>query len=64
MQAGQVREVDRVGNDTADEAADFGCRRVEQAVTGARRNLSGVCRRWYPVVLELQRFSLLLRVLL
>ena len=27
----------------------------------ARRNLSGVCRRWYPVVMELHRFSLIFR---
>ena len=26
------------------------------AVIGARRNLSGVCRRWYPFILELHRF--------
>ena len=35
MQLGQVREVDRIGNDPADEAADFGRRRVDPA---ARRN--------------------------
>ena len=53
---GQVREVDRFGNNAADEAADFGRRRVGNAVIDARRNLSGVCNRWYPVVLDLQRF--------
>ena len=53
---GQVREVDRLGNNAADEAADFGRRRVGNAVIDARRNLSGVCNRWYPVVLELHRF--------
>ena len=41
----RVREVDRVGNDGADDAADFG-RPVEPEVIDARRNLSGVCRRW------------------
>ena len=46
---GQVREIDRLGNNTADEAADFGRRRVGNAVNDARRNLSGVCNRWYPV---------------
>ena len=41
----QVREQDRVGNDRADEAADFVRRRVEPGVIDAQRNLSGVCRR-------------------
>ena len=36
------REVDRLGNDAADEAADFGRRRVGNLVIDARRNLSGV----------------------
>ena len=48
--------VDRIGNDAADEAADFGRIRVGDAVIDARRNLSGVCGRWYPVLLDLQRF--------
>ena len=52
---GRVRELDRLGN-AADEAADFGRRRVGPAVIDARRNLSGVCSRWYPVVLDLHRF--------
>ena len=39
---GQVRRDDRLGNDAADEAADFGRRRVSPAVIDARRNLSGV----------------------
>ena len=55
---GRVREVDRFGNNSADEAADFGRRRVGNAVIDAWRNLSGVCGRWYPVVLSLHRFSL------
>ena len=53
---GRVRELDRVGNNAADEAADFGRRRVDHAVSDARRNLSGVCGRWYPVILDLHRF--------
>ena len=52
---GQVRE-DKLGNDAVDEAADFGRRRVSPAVIDARRNLSGVCGRWYPVLLDLHRF--------
>ena len=44
---GQVRREDWLGNDAADEAADFGRRRVSPAVIDARRNLSGVCGHWY-----------------
>ena len=53
---GRVRELDRVGKNAADDAADFGRRRVDFAVIDGRRNLAGVCRRWYTVVLELHRF--------
>ena len=53
---GRVRMVDRLGNHAADEAADFGRRRVGPAVIDARRNLSGVCGRWYSVVRDLHRF--------
>ena len=59
----QVRREDKLGNDAADEAADFGRRRVGNSVIDARRNLSGVCGRWYPVILDLHRFSLPLLVL-
>ena len=38
-----VREMDKLGHDAADEAADFGRRRVDHAVIDARRDLSGVC---------------------
>ena len=53
---GQVRREDKLGNDAADEAADFGRRRVNPTVIDARRNLSGVCGRWYHVILDLHRF--------
>ena len=56
VRAGCVCELDRLGNHGADEAADFGRRRVCHAVTDARRNLSAVCGRWYPVILDLHRF--------
>ena len=56
VRSGQVRDADRLGKNAADEAADFGRRRVGNAVIGARRNLSGVCSRWYPVLLDLHRF--------
>ena len=52
---GRVRELDRLDNNAADEAADFGRRRVGPAVIDARRNLSGVCGRWYLVILDLHR---------
>ena len=51
VRAGRVRDLDRLGNNGADESADFGRRRVGNAVIDARRNLSGVCGRWYPVIL-------------
>ena len=38
------------------EAANFGCWRVDFPVTDARRKFSGLCGRWYPVVLTLHRF--------
>ena len=53
---GRVRELDRIGNNAADEAADIGRMRVGNPVIDARRNLSGVCGRWYPVILDLHWF--------
>ena len=50
------RLTELIGNDAADEAADFGRRRVSPAVIDARRNLSGVCGRWYLVIIDLHRF--------
>ena len=45
-----------MGNDAADEAAEFGRRRVNPAIIDARRNLSGVCRRCYPIISDSHRF--------
>ena len=56
VKVGRVRELDGVGTNTADEAADFGRLGRDLEVIGARRNFSGVCRRWYPVVMELHGF--------
>ena len=47
FEAGRVREL---GNNAADEAAGW------FAVIDARRNLSGVSGRWYPVIVLLHRF--------
>ena len=49
-------DLDRLGNNGADEAADFGRRRVPWWIIDARRDYSGVCARWRPVVLGLHRF--------
>ena len=53
---GGVRELDRLGNNAADEAADFGRWRFEFPVIDARRNFAGVCGPWYPVIRTLHRF--------
>ena len=52
---GGVRELDRLGNNAADEAADFGRGRGIPDIDD-RRNFGGVCGWWYPVVLILHRF--------
>ena len=56
VRAGAFRDLDRLGNNGADEAADSGRRRVPWWVIDAGRNFSGVCSRWRPVVLVLHRF--------
>ena len=52
----RVRVEDRIGNDLADRAADFGRRRVSDLIIDVRRRFLSVCSSWYPVVLELHRF--------
>ena len=56
VQVSHVREIDRIGNGRVDEAADIRRKRVDPVVIDARRNLSGVCRLWELVALELHRF--------
>ena len=56
VRTGTVRGLDKLGDDGADEAAEFGRRRFPWWVIDARRNLSGVCSRWRPLVLVLHRF--------
>ena len=53
---GRVREVDRIGNNEADAAADLGRKRVHHVISDARRTLNRACARWYPVVCDLHRF--------
>ena len=57
---GRVRDWDRLGNKAADEAADYGRRRVLFMSLMLDANLVGVCNRWYPVVRHLHRFLWLL----
>ena len=56
VRAGGARDLDRLGNNAADEAVDFGRRRVPWWIIDARRVFSGVCARWRPLVLGLHRF--------
>ena len=56
VRGGRVREADKVGNDMADRAAHFGRRRVGADIIDARRNYSGACGSWYPVIRDLHRF--------
>ena len=52
----QIGRVDQVGSNTADKAADFRRRRVGPGVIDVRRDLSGVCRCWCPIVMEVYLF--------
>ena len=52
----RVRVEDKIGNDLAHRAADFGRRRVSDLVMDVRRRFVSACSSWYPVVLELHRF--------
>ena len=51
VRAGRARDLDRLGNNGADEAADFGRWRVPWWIIDARHNYSGG-----PLVLGLHRF--------
>ena len=53
---GRVREVDKIGNDLADEAANFGRRRVGADVVDARRDYTSACRDWHTLIRDLHRF--------
>ena len=56
VRGGGVRELDKIGNDMADRAADLGRRRVGVGTLDAPRHLSSACRSWYPVLHDLHRF--------
>ena len=56
VRAGRARDLDRLGNNGADEAADFGRGRVPWWIIDSRRNHSGLCALWRPLVLGLHRF--------
>ena len=43
----RVRVEDKVGNDFADRAADFGRRRVSDLVMDVRRRFLSACSLWY-----------------
>ena len=51
---GRVRVEDKVGNDLADRAADFGRRRVSDLAMDVRRRFVSACSLWYTVILELR----------
>ena len=53
---GRSRVEDKIGNDFADRAADFGRRRVPDLVIDVRRRFLSACSSWCPVVLDLHRF--------
>ena len=52
---GRVRELDRISNDMADPAADYGRRRVERVID-FRRAVARACSHWYRVIWNLHRF--------
>ena len=54
---GSVRQYDLVGDDGADTAADLGRLRHNDSVISARRALLRTRRRWYPIVADLHKFT-------
>ena len=57
---GRVRQGDLEGNNRAGETAVIGRRRQDDGVATAGRVCLQACRDWYPLVMHLHRFSLLL----
>ena len=55
VRRGGVRPIDKIGNDRADEAADFCRRGVRAAATHQRRALDQSCGHWYTIVYDVHR---------
>ena len=53
---GRVRMLDKIGNDLADRAADFGRRRVPPAIIDSKRMVHSACTAWYSLIPDLHRF--------
>ena len=56
VRGGSVRELDKIGNDMADQAADLGRRKVGADITDARRNVLMPVSNGIPVIRDLHRF--------
>ena len=52
---GRVRMLDKIGNDLADPAADFGRRRVPPAISDSMRMVHSACTAWYSLIPDLHR---------
>ena len=50
---GRVRMLDKIGNDLADRAADFGRRRVPPAIIDCERMVHSACTAWYSLIPDL-----------
>ena len=48
--------LDKIGNDLADRAADFGRRRVPPAIIDSKRMVHSACTAWYSLIPDLHRF--------
>ena len=58
VQPGQVRLEDQVGETEADTAADLGRRHQSEVLVDARRRLLKTHSYWYPIMLDLHRFTI------
>ena len=56
VQDRRVRLLDKIGNEKADRAADFGRRRVQPSIIDHKGQVLSACRNWYPLVPDLHRF--------
>ena len=53
---GRMRMLDKIGNDLADRAADFGRRRVPPAIIDSERMVHSACTAWDSLIPDLHRF--------